>query len=53
MNLIGIDPDVERAWVAALSVEQIDDPMNTTPSDEKQANYDSDSNIMMNIARTI
>lgn len=51
-NPMETDADVERAWVGALSDEQIDDPMHTTPSEGKRASYSSDADNMMTIARS-
>lgn len=52
MNPIQTEADVERVSVAALSNEQIDDPMHSSPSEDEVENYDSDANFMLKIAKS-
>lgn len=51
MNLIENDVDVERAWVATLSDEQINNPFYTTPLKDQHAIYGSVAKFMMNNAK--
>lgn len=51
MNPIETDADVGRAWVAALSDEQIDYPIHTTLSEDELSNYVSDARVIATIAR--
>lgn len=44
---IETDADAERAWVAALSDEQIGDPMHTSFLKNVHANYGNDADVMM------
>lgn len=47
MNPIETEPDVERDWVAALSDEQVEDPMYTALSGDERGNYGSNADVMI------
>lgn len=51
-NLLETAADVDRALVKALSDEQVEDPMSTTPSVEEQADCGNDAKIMMKIGKS-
>lgn len=51
-NPIETDPEFERASVAALSDENINNPMHSTPSENSLENYENDANVMETIAKT-
>lgn len=50
-NQVEADADVGHAFVAALSGEQIDDPMSTILSEVDRVNYGSDANVKVTIAK--
>lgn len=52
INPIETAADVKRARIAALSNEQIDNPIHTIPSKDERANYGIYANIMMMIGKT-
>lgn len=49
---IEADADVECALLAPLYNEQVDDPMLTTPLEDKPTSYGSEAGIMITIARS-
>lgn len=49
---IETDVNFERAWVAALCDEEIDDPMVTKLSKKELSNHGSNAAVMMEIARS-
>lgn len=51
MNPMKTDAEVERAQVAALSVEKIEDRNYRTPSGDEGANFGNDVKIIMSIAK--
>lgn len=50
VNLTTTDANVARAWVAAVSDEQLKDPMHTTMSKAERANFCNDANVRVTIA---
>lgn len=51
LNQIAFDTDVKRALAPDVLDERTKDPFPTTPSEDKLANYSSDAQITMTIAR--
>lgn len=52
MNLIETGAEVERAWFATFLDDQVDDPMQTTPSEEGFKSFASNAGSMLAIARS-
>lgn len=52
MKRIETNADVERAWIAALSREQVSNPMHTTPPEDDCASYGNDTDVMATIAKS-
>lgn len=52
MNPIETDADVKRAWVSALSDEQVKHLVHTASWEEERASYGSDAENKMTIARS-
>lgn len=52
VDQIETEAEVEHACVAALSDEQIDDPVHKKPLEDDWTNYSNDSEVMVKIARS-
>lgn len=52
MNPNETDAEAIRAWIAALSNMQIDDPMHSTLSERELVNNSNDADVMMTISKS-
>lgn len=51
LDPIKTDAHIERAWVAAILDEQIEDPAHTTSSENEPVRYGNDIAVIMRVAR--